>query len=66
MFNEFIQKTDSDEAANSIKDSISSLKRTEDSKLGGSVLETEEDDEIESIASDHADFDECLYEIMEK
>lgn len=66
VFNEFIQKTDSDEAANSVKDSISSLKRTEDSKLGGSVLETEEDEEIESIASDHADFDDYLYEIMEK
>ncbi len=65
MFNEFIQKTDSDEAANSIKDSISSLKHTEDSKLGSSILETDEDD-IESIASDHVEYPETLFEIMEK
>ena len=66
MFNEFIQKTDSDELANSVKDSISSLKRSFDSKIEGSVLETEEEEDIESIASDHAEFDENLFDIMEK
>lgn len=34
--------------------------------MGNSVLETEEDDDIESIASDHVDFDERLYAIMER
>lgn len=66
VFNEFIQKTDSDENANSVKDSISSLRRSFDSKLEGSVLETEEDEDIQSIASDHAEFDEKLFDIMEK
>lgn len=61
VFNEFIQKTDSDDVK-SIKDSISSLKRSFD----GAVLETEEDEDIESIASDHFEFDERLFDIMEK
>lgn len=66
VFNEFIQKTDSDELADSVKDSISSLKRSYDSKMGGSVLETEEDEDIESIASEKQNFDEFLFDIMEK
>jgi serine/threonine protein kinase len=48
VFNEFIQKTDSDEAGNTPKDSISSIKRTEDSKMGNLILETEEDDDTDS------------------
>ena len=48
VFNEFIQKTDSDEAANTPKDSISSIKRTEESKMGNLIMETEEDDDTES------------------
>ena len=30
------------------------------------MLETEEDDDIESIASDHVEFDERLFKIMGK
>lgn len=65
VFNEFIQKTDSDEVVNSAKDSISSLRRTEDSKMANSILETEED-ETDSICSDRTNFDEHLYNVMEK
>ena len=67
VFNEFIQKTDSEDEVNSgVKDSISSLKHTEDSKVANSLLETEEDEETESLASDRANFDEELYNVMEK
>ena len=64
MFNEFIQKTDSDEAGKTPKDSISSIKRTEDSKMN-MVLETEEDEETDSLASDRVNFDDKLYKVME-
>ena len=66
VFNEFIQKTDSDEVPHSIKDSISSLKRTEGSKAEGSMMETEEDELIESIESDQIQFDDKVYQTMEK
>lgn len=65
MFNEFIQKTDSDEAANTPKDSISSIKRTEDSKMAGLILETEEDEDTDGIPSDRIRFDDKLYKVME-
>lgn len=64
VFNEFIQKTDSDDK-HSVKDSISSLKRTEESKVEGSVVETQEDDNA-SIQSDIEIFDDNVYETMEK
>jgi len=66
VFNEFINNTDSDEEGKSVKDSISSLKRTEDSKMGTSVFETDEDEDIESIANDHVEYNDNLFKIMEK
>lgn len=66
VFNEFVQESDGDDVPRSAKDSISSLKRTEDSKAVGSILETEEDDETESIASDRAEFDSRVYRAMER
>ena len=66
VFNEFIQKTDSDDIPHSIKDSISSLKRTEESKAEGTIMETEEDEEPDSIDYDEIYFDEKVYQTMEK
>ena len=64
VFNEFIQKTDSDEAGETPKESISSIKRTEDSKMN-MIFETEEDEETDSQASDRVNFDDNLYRVME-
>ena len=66
VFNEFIQQTDSNEAGESARDDISSLQRSANSKMGDSLMETEEDDDIASVTSDHYHFDNFLYDIMEK